>query len=129
MTKAGKAALYSAIIFPGAGLWWLKNYTRACIFMVPAIVTLWYITSIIYKSVEPAYSKLQRDAAEGLIDVFNFGGIYSKLSEEIHRSLAAQQSQLLTVEVILIACWICSIISSYFAGKKLDLESGTKTDF
>ena len=120
--NANKAALYSAIIFPGAGLWWLKSYARACIFIVPACVTLWFISVKLYAGIQPAYAKLQREAAEGLIDAFNFVGIYSKLSTEVHRSIAEQQNQLYTLEVILVACWVCSIISSYFAGKKLDME-------
>jgi hypothetical protein len=123
MTKASKAALYSALIFPGAGLWWLKHYVRACIFILPACISLWYIAVKLYDTVQPVYAKLQREAAEGLINLFNMGSIYAKLSEEIHRSLAAQQSQLFTMEAILVACWLCSIVSSYFAGKKLDMEN------
>lgn len=120
--NANKAALYSAIIFPGAGLWWLKLYARACIFIVPACVALWYIAKNLYGAVAPIYANMQRLAEEGLIGPTEIMGMYPKLSEAMHKSLAAQQSQLTTVEVILVACWVCSIVSSYFAGKKLDME-------
>ncbi len=120
-SKATKAALFSALIFPGAGLWWLKHYARACIFIIPTCISLWYIGTKLYEGVAPVYKNLQRQVAEGLINATDIVHIYSKLSVEIHRSLAAQQSQLGTVEVILVACWLCSIVSSYFAGKKLDL--------
>ncbi|RYY73607.1 MAG: hypothetical protein EOO52_16460 [Gammaproteobacteria bacterium] len=125
--NANKAALYSAIIFPGAGLWWLKHYARACIFIVPTCIALWYITTKLYDGVAPVYKQLQRQAAEGLIDITNITGIYTKLSTEIHNSLAAQQGQLATVEIILVACWLCSIVSSYFVGKKMDLDSVNNT--
>jgi len=121
--KATKAALFSAFIFPGAGLWWLKHYARACIFIIPTCISLWYITTKLYEGVAPVYKNLQRQAAEGLIDVTDIMHIYSKLSVEIHRSLAEQQSQLGTVELILVACWLCSIASSYFVGKQLDVAN------
>ena len=119
--KATKAALFSAFIFPGAGLWWLKQYLRACIFIIPCCASLWYIASKLYQGVAPVYTNLQRQAEEGLINVTDISGIYSKLSTEIHNSLAAQQSQLGAAEMILVACWLCSIVSSYFVGKKMDL--------
>jgi len=121
--RATKAAIFSAFIFPGAGLWWLKHYARACIFIIPTCISLWYIATKLYEGVAPVYKNLQRQAAEGLIDVTDIMHIYSKLSVEIHRSLAAQQSQLGTVELILVACWLCSIVSSYFVGKQLDMAS------
>lgn len=121
--KATKAALFSAFIFPGAGLWWLKHYARACIFIIPCCISLWYISTKLYEGVAPVYKNLQRQAAAGLLDVTDIMHIYSKLSVEIHSSLAAQQNQLVTVELILVACWLCSIVSSYFAGKKLDVAN------
>jgi len=119
--NANKAALYSAVIFPGAGLWWLKLYVRACIFIVPACLALIYIAKELYAAVEPVYSNLQRQAQEGLIGPSNFVHIYTTLSTQIHASLA--QSHLGFVEAILVAAWVCSIISSYFAGKQLDLKA------
>lgn len=121
--KSSKAALYSAFIFPGAGLWWLKFYGRACVFIIPSFLLLAYIAAKLYDGVAPVYKKLQREAAEGLIDVTDIFSIYSKLNTEIHNSLAAQQGQLVTMEILLVACWLCSIASSYFAGKKMDLET------
>jgi hypothetical protein len=121
--RATKAAVFSAFIFPGAGLWWLKHYARACIFIIPSCISLWYIGTKLYEGVAPVYKNLQRQVAEGLIDATDIVHIYTKLSVEIHRSLAAQQSQLGTIELILVACWLCSIVSSYFAGKKLDIAN------
>ncbi len=121
--NANKAALYSALIFPGAGLWWLKHYVRACIFIVPACIALIYIAKKLYAAVAPVYANMQRKAEEGLLNPFDLLGNYGKLSAELHQSIAAQQDQLGTVEAILIACWLCSIISSYFAGKQKDLAT------
>ena len=138
--KANKAALFSAIIFPGAGLWWLKQYVRASIFIVAAIGSLGYIITTLYNSIEPTYSKILRDAEEGLIvlDTTTLLSMATKLHHEIYQNLAAHQSQLNAAQFIFIAGWLCSIASSYFVGKKMDLagttkennikESNTKTD-
>ena len=120
--NANKAALYSAIIFPGAGLWWLKSYVRACIFIVPAAVAFFYIAKKVYDVIAPINAKFRQQAEEGLIDGFNLVGNYEKLSTEVHQSLATQMDQFYTVGTIFIVCWLCSIVSSYFVGKKLDLE-------
>jgi hypothetical protein len=123
--NANKAALYSIFVFPGAGLWWLKQYKRACIFMVPTIGALWYIINILYSAIAPVYQKMLRDAEEGIlvVDVSSFPSIYMKLHNEMYSSLSAQQAQLQAAEVILVAAWLCSIAASYFVGKKMDLKS------
>ena len=121
--KANKAALFSAIIFPGAGLWWLKYYGRASIFIVSAIGSLGFIISTLYNSIEPTYSKMLRDVEEGLIvpDMTTLLSMATKLHHEIYQNLAAHQNQLNAAQFIFIACWLCSIVSSYFVGKKVDL--------
>ncbi len=125
--KANKAALFSAIIFPGAGLWWLKQYGRASIFIVSAIGSLGYIVTTLYNSIMPIYSKMLRDAEEGLIvvDASNFLSVFTKLYQEMYQGVAAHQSQLNAAQFIFIACWLCSIASSYFVGKKMDLAEST----
>ncbi len=125
--KANKAALFSAIIFPGAGLWWLKQYGRANIFIVSAIGSLGYIVTTLYNSIMPIYSKMLRDAEEGLIvvDASNFLSVFTKLYQEMYQGVAAHQSQLNAAQFIFIACWLCSIASSYFVGKKMDLAEST----
>jgi hypothetical protein len=125
--KANKAALFSAIIFPGAGLWWLKHYGRASIFIVAAIGSLGYIITTLYNSIMPIYSKMLRDAEEGLIvvDASNFSSMFTKLYQEMYQGVAAHQSQLNAAQCIFIACWLCSIASSYFVGKKMDLAEST----
>jgi len=123
--KANKAALYSALVFPGAGLLWLKHYGRACVFMVPSLVALVHLARTLYHSIAPVYLQMLSDAREGSVDVFDMSSLYVKLSQEIHQSIAAQQGQLHLAEVVLVAAWACSIVSSYFVGKKTDLDTNT----
>jgi hypothetical protein len=126
--KATKAALYSALVFPGAGLLWLKHYKRACIFIIPTLVALWFLISRLYNAIMPVYSKMLRDAQEGvlIVDANTITGIYTKLYQEIQHTIDAMQNQLHAAQAILVAAWICSIASSYFLGKKLDTEERKK---
>lgn len=127
MNKAKKAALYSALVFPGAGFLWLKNYTRAAIFIVPSLLALWHLFSTLYRSIAPTYMKMLSDAREGLIDISDFGSLYAKLHHEIYHSLSTQIETLNAALAILIAAWFLSIISSYFVGKKMDAEGASNT--
>lgn len=129
MKKSTKAVLYSALVFPGAGLWWLKHYKRALVFIIPALAALWYLCSTLYDSIAPVYAKMLRDAEEGIlvVDPSNMSALYIKLYQEIQQSIAVHQDQLYIAKAILIAAWICSIASSYFVGKKIDLENSPAT--
>jgi hypothetical protein len=125
MKKANKAALYSALVFPGLGLLWLKSYKRAFLFIIPTTVMLWYLCSTLYNAIAPVYAKMLHDAEEGLlvIDPSNLNGLYITLYQEVQQSITAHQTQLFIAKTILIVVWICSIVASYFVGKKLDVES------
>lgn len=125
MKNATKAALCSAFIFPGMGLVLLKHYKRAAIFIISAIAALWYLCSSLYQSIEPVYTNMLRDAEEGtlVVDLSNMDNLYMQFHQEIEQSLAAHHSQLQFAQAILIAAWACSIISSYFVGKQLDLKN------
>ncbi len=130
MKKATKAALYSGLVFPGVGLLWLKQYARAAIFIIPTLTALWYLCSTIYHTIAPVYAKMLRDAEEGIlvVDPTNLTSLSLKLNQEIAQSLSAHQGALDLAKGILIAAWLCSIVSSYFAGKKLDLAATTENN-
>lgn len=119
MKKSTKAALFSALIFPGLGLLWLKHYARAAIFMVPSLIAFWYLCSTLYQAIAPLYASLLRDAEEGvlILDPANM----SALIEQVQQSIASHQNQLFVAKAVIVAAWICSIISSYFLGTKHDL--------
>lgn len=127
MSKAAKAALFSALIFPGAGLWWLKHYWRACIFIIPSGLILMQICRLLAQVIAPVYKKILREAEIGLIDPFDLLGLYVRLYKDVFLALEPHQAQLDFAKYILIACWLCSILSSYFAGKKMELQGAQAT--
>lgn len=125
--KAVKAALFSAIIFPGAGLWWLKHYWRACVFIIPTGLILIYLSRMFWQLLAPIQNKLQRQVEMGAIDPFDLAGLYVRLYKELFLALEPHQAQLEFAKYTLIACWLCSIFSSYFAGKKIEQSASVSS--
>jgi hypothetical protein len=123
MSKAARAALFSAFIFPGAGLWWLGSRARACVFILPTALLLVYFIKLLWQLMAPIQKKIQRQVEQGLIDPFDLLGLYARLYKEIFLALEPYQAQLEFAQYTLIACWLCSIVSSYFVGKKLDIPA------
>lgn len=129
MGKAAKAALFSALIFPGAGLWWLKHYWRACIFIIPTGLILLHMFRLLWQLMAPIQRKLMDQVEMGLINPLDIGGLYLRLYKEIFVALEAHQAQLEFAKYTLIICWLCSIVSSYSLGKKIEqTEAQTLTE-
>ena len=111
MKKSTKAALFSALIFPGAGLLWLKLYLRAAIFMIPAVGISYYIFREAMKIAHTLSDKI----TTGLIPLDA-----SRLLTEVHIMTEQLKVNLSDATWLFIICWVLSISSSYFAGKKLE---------
>jgi hypothetical protein len=113
MKKSTKAALFSTLIFPGAGLLWLKQYTRAAIFMIPALAISYYI---LHKAMDIAQTLAQKVKAGSIPPDL------SRLLVEVHTMTQQLLVDLDDAMWLFILCWTLSILSSYFAGKKLEAE-------
>lgn len=111
MKKSTKAALFSTLIFPGAGLLWLKLYLRAAIFMVPALAISYYIFKEAMKIAQTLADKI----TAGLIPLD-----VTRLLTEVNMMTAQLKLNLNDAIWLFIICWALSISSSYFAGKKLE---------
>lgn len=125
MNKATKAALFSALIFPGAGLWWLKHYWRACVFIIPGGLALWYITRNLYAIINQVMEKLVSQSL--MIDPLNMDQTTAAITRLVDQIIAEQNLHLSFASNLLVACWLCSIASSYFVGKKMDLTGNSNT--
>ena len=111
MKKSIQAALYSTLIFPGAGLCWLKRYGLAASFMLPALAISAYV---LRETLASAYR-----LSDQLVD----GSLPLELMA-LSRAVA-QSAQQLTVQLsdaigLFILCWVLSIAASYLAGDRLD---------
>lgn len=118
MKKSTKAALFSALLFPGAGLLWLKYYWRAAIFIVPAVAATCYIV-VCMQDVMAIIKQRILDKSLN-VDLSNLDQTIAKISEAVRQIIETQQYHFGFAQWILIASWACSIASSYFVGKTIE---------
>ncbi|OGP87256.1 MAG: hypothetical protein A2031_07580 [Deltaproteobacteria bacterium RBG_19FT_COMBO_43_11] len=107
---ATKAALLSALLFPGWGQLFLKRYKRGLAIIVPAVIGM---VLILVHIVQIAVALLK--AAPLKKDAVNFSAVV-KLSIDAIKSL--NLFYLLIIFLVIILLWIFSIVDAYLLGKK-----------
>ena len=120
MEKSTKAALFSALVFPGAGLWWLKEYWRAAIFIIPAAAAIWYICVSLHYVMDILAKRVNDGSLH--IDILNLDQTVKQVTTAMQSIIETQHYHLDAAQWIFIASWICSTVSSYFVGKKFELN-------
>lgn len=120
MDKATKAALFSALLFPGWGQFYLRRIKRGLVFIVPVLIGFlllaWMIIQASIKIIKAAPFKKDTvqlanviqvtvDALK-TIDIFNF----------------------LLILCLIILLWILSVVDAYQLGKKLKPAPTTDAD-
>ena len=119
MKKSNKAALLSALVFPGVGLYFLKLYVRGSAFFIPALLALIYIIHGLGPVTQELSGKLQLNPYE-LLDS-------ARLSKDITASLDRHIPLYHQATSLFLISWIISIISSYFAGRKQEIDESQTT--
>lgn len=120
VSHAVRAAICSACIFPGAGLFLLGQYVRGCIFAVPAGVIVLMLFKNLFATAFRINDHLRQEAEQGNFS-FDVMAIFNALHGSLFASPYWQDGKW-----ILLASWLLSIASSYFVGKKLDLQISTE---
>jgi len=110
MKLATKAALFSALLFPGWGQLYLKKYKRGIFFILLVLVG---ILSICFSVVQVAINVLK--AAPVHKDAVNFGTVI-KLATDSLKALDVSYLSLISLGIILL--WVLSIVDAYLLGKK-----------
>lgn len=115
MNNAKRAALASAFIFPGAGLFILGQRVRGCIFAVPAALIIFLLMMNLVRVALQLNAELQTQAEQGhfAIDIVH---MWNALHGAVFASPYWADGKWL-----LLAAWVLSIISAYSVGKKMDL--------
>ena len=111
MKKSIKAALYSTLIFPGAGLWWLKRYWLAASFILPALAISAYV---LRETLATAYL-LSDQIVEGSLPLEVMA-----LTRAVEHSVQQLTANLSEAIWLFILCWGLSVAVSYLAGDQLD---------
>lgn len=108
MKKSTKAALLSALIFPGAGHLFLKKYIQAIALAGTAFSAAYYLVS---KSVEQAMLIVEK-LESGVIQPDA-----AAITELLEKQATGPDAQALDIATaIIIISWLIGIISSYLTG-------------
>ena len=115
MNKAAKAALLSALVFPGTGHFFLKKYV-AGVFLVTTSLAALYL--LIAKAVEKALLIAEKiQSGEVQLDV-------AASTELAARQSTGAEAQLLNIATaVLIISWLIGIVDSYRVGWGQDKTS------
>ncbi|HCS62803.1 MAG TPA: hypothetical protein DIW64_01205 [Cellvibrio sp.] len=113
-SQAKRAAILSATIFPGAGLFFLRHYVRGSIFAVPAALVIIMLFKNLFTVAFKLNEALTAEIEKGNLAI-DIGHMWNSLHGAMFTSPYWEQGKW-----ILLASWILSITSSYFAGKKID---------
>ncbi|AQT61500.1 hypothetical protein CBP51_12565 [Cellvibrio mixtus] len=116
MTHAKRAAIASAFIFPGAGLFMLGQRWRACVFAVPSAVIIGLLFINLMQVALQLSNELDAKAKRG-----DFGLDLPYLWNTLH-SAVFESPYWADGKWLLLAAWLFSIMSSYAVGKKRDLD-------
>lgn len=106
MNRSVKAALISALVFPGAGHFYLKRGARACLFLVPTLASV-----VVFLN----------DAMEQATEIA--GQIMAGTMSADPVAMAARLEQqggstLATVAAtVMIVCWIGATVDAYLLGR------------
>lgn len=119
-SQAKRAAILSATIFPGAGLFFLRHHLRGCIFALPAALVIIMLFKNLFAVAFKLNEEMAAEIEKGNLAI-DIGHMWNSLHGAMFTSPYWEQGKW-----ILLASWILSIISSYFAGKKADLNKRTE---
>ncbi len=110
MSKSIKAALWSGLVFPGAGHLFLKFNGRGIGLITVSAICLFIIVS---NATEQAMAVLEKIEADGgMLDP-------SRVSELVSQASTSVGTPTLTIAtMVLIVCWILGVADAYRLGKR-----------
>jgi len=111
MNKATKAALFSALLFPGWGQLYLKRYLRGLVFILPVLIgTLALAWAVIQTSVAIIKAAPFKKGTVQLSNVIQVA---------VDALKAIDLSYVLLMLSLIAIMWILSIVDAYQLGKKI----------
>lgn len=109
MKSSTKAALVSALVFPGTGHWLLKRAGRGCLFLLPSALSAYYLCSQV----------LQR--ANAIADQVLNGSLPldpQLIADRIAADPGAEGPMMTVAVTVALICWAGAIIDALWIGKQ-----------
>ncbi len=111
MKKPLKAALFSALIFPGSGQLLLKKYYSAAFYGFFAAIGLYLLFSDLLSRAQEIVDKVQR--GEVAADL-------ASISALVHQQSASTIESLSPALTMLLITWLVSVVEAYRVGRKAE---------
>src|SRR5471030_1459645 len=108
MKASIKAALISALVFPGLGHVVLRQAARGCIFMLPAAVAAFYLLRTTLRLLD----QLMTEVSSGALPLDPY-----LLLERVHAS-GIDNTATNLASLICIVCWVGSIADALWLGRR-----------
>ena len=108
MNKAIKAALLSALVFPGVGQMYLKRYVRG---LIPMVLILTGLGVLITQATVRALQELEKIQIQtGFVDL-------NAVANRAAASSASGDWYSPLIMPMIVVCWLFSVIDAYVLGK------------
>jgi len=109
MKKPTKAALLSALVFPGVGHFFLKRYLSAAVLAGAAFVALYVLVSSAVDRALEIVDKIQRGEIQPDIAV---------ITELVSKQPTGTEAQIINIATaVLIIAWLIGVVDSYRVGR------------
>ncbi len=109
MSKSLKAALLSALVFPGIGHFSLKKPVQGVLLSGVAIVCLYFLLTTAVEIAQQLSVKVQ--SGEIPMDV-------EKISEMVSQQLVGSDDQRINMpSLLLVICWVIGVVDSFRIGR------------
>ena len=109
MKKSTKAALVSALVFPGLGHMYLKKYFNGLILFGISFASIFYMSAKIVQSSRQIIEKIQSGAAQP-----DIASIMELVARQQNQADGSHIFDIATA--IFLLCWLVGIIDSYRVG-------------
>jgi hypothetical protein len=110
MSRSVVAAVISALVFPGAGQFYLRRRARACLFAVPAAACAIYFVRQMLAQVMPMVDQIAAGAM-----ALDPVAIAAQLERQ------GGTARLNAAIIIMVLCWLASIADAWWCGRATDV--------
>ncbi|WP_096085736.1 hypothetical protein [Agaribacterium haliotis] len=107
-----KATLYSALIFPGAGLWLLGKRMLACAFIISSAITLVFLFVGIWAIAQNLADQLVAEMAASASFSFNITELMQQIRTQLHA-----RPELALSKWLFVALWLSSTLVTYLIAR------------
>jgi TM2 domain-containing membrane protein YozV len=109
--RSTKAVLLSALVFPGAGHFYLRRWLAGLLLSVAAAVALYFIVSVSWNIAMEIAGQIQSGAV---------AADSNTITALVDAQLLANEGTTNLATLLLVTSWIIGIILSYWQGRKTE---------